>query len=151
MATSNTPTIPPQTVVSEHVGGPGCLVQALWFLLVGWWLGGLVVALAWFLNNTIILLPFGVALLNNIPKVLALQDPTRRVQAISRQGSIVVSESDIPQINFFVRAAYFFLIGWWWSGVWLTVAYALCFTILLMPFGLAMFRLAPTMTTLKRY
>jgi uncharacterized membrane protein YccF (DUF307 family) len=119
---------------------PGWLVQALWLIFVGWWAGGLATALAWFLNNTVIGLPAGLWILNRLPMILALQNP-----GVSPVGR------DLPQHGFVLRAAYFLLIGWWWSGVWLAAAYALSLTIVLLPIALPMVRLAPYMTTLRRF
>lgn len=140
-----------QTVIVSRTGGPGCLVQALWFIFVGWWLGAIAIALAWISNVTLIGLPLGMTLLNNIPRLLALQDPSRQIRAVSADGATVLSESGPPQINIILRAAYFVLIGWWWSGIWLSIAYVLAATIVLLPVSLPMFRLTPLMTTLRRY
>ena len=114
---------------------------------MGWWAGGIATAIAWFLNTTIIGLPIGLAILNNLPTILALQSPARVVYA---RGSNV-GTLPLPQYPFLLRAIYFLLIGWWWSGVWLSVAYALSLTIILLPFALEMVRSTPFMTTLKRY
>ena len=140
-----------QTVIVQRSSGPGCLVQSLWFIFVGWWLGALLISLAWLLNITIIGLPLGMAILNSIPKILALQSSEKQIHAISKQGATIISESELPQYNFWLRTAYFVLIGWWWSGIWLGIAYALCATIILLPIGLEMFRLTPAMTTLRKY
>jgi uncharacterized membrane protein YccF (DUF307 family) len=126
---------------------PGCLIQALWLIFVGWWAGGIATSVAWFLNVTIIGLPIGLAILNNLPTILALQSPVQVVY--TRYGSIGIQE--LRQYPFIVRAIYFLLIGWWWSGVWLSIAYALSVTIILLPFALSMVRRTPFMTTLKRY
>jgi uncharacterized membrane protein YccF (DUF307 family) len=123
-------------------------VQALWFVVVGWWLGALAVAAAWLLNLTIIGLPLGMTILNGLPIALAMQEP-RGVAAVGRGGRVV--ERGLPQLNLLVRTAYFLLIGWWWSAVWLLVAYVFAATIVLLPLALLMFRLTPAMTTLKRY
>jgi len=138
-------------IATEARRGPGCLVQILWFLFIGWWLGGILIAIAWLLNVSIIGLPLGIAILNNIPKVVALQEPTILLQTVERHGRTVIVESDLPQLNFWLRAIYFVLVGWWWSGLWLALAYALCATFILMPVGLSMFRMTPAMTTLRRY
>lgn len=143
---------PSQTYTFTRAGGPGCLIQAIWFIFVGWWLGGLTIALAWFLNLTVIGLPLGMTLLNNIPRILSLQGPTREVRAVSTgDGKTYVSESGRPQLNFFVRAAFFLLIGWWWSAIWLVVGYLLAVTVIFIPISLWMFSLAPMMTTLRQY
>lgn len=141
----------PNTPIVQRTGEPGCLIQTLWFLFVGWWLGSLAISVAWVLNVTIIGLPLGLAILNNIPKLLALQNPERYVQAVSRGGTTVIRESEPPEHPFLLRALFFLLIGWWWSGIWLSVAFVLCATIILLPVGLAMFRATPAMTTLARY
>ncbi len=139
------------TIILQRSGEPGCLIQILWFIIIGWWLGGLAISLAWVLNLTIIGLPLGMLILNNIPKILALQNPEKYLKTISQDGKVTIVEMNMPQFNFFLRALFFLLIGWWWSGIWLAIAYALCATILLLPIGLWMFRLTPLMTTLRRY
>ena len=83
-------------VLQKSSQEPGCLVQALWFIFVGWWLGGVLVAAAWALNATIVLLPLGIIILNNIPKALALQDPVKYTAVALRGNSAVVVESDLP-------------------------------------------------------
>ncbi|MDX1435970.1 MAG: YccF domain-containing protein [Anaerolineales bacterium] len=132
--------------------GPGCLLQAAWFIFVGWWLGALTVALAWLLNLTIIGLPLGMALLNNIPRILSLRGPTQEIRAVSTSdGRTFFSASSRPQYNFFLRAAFFLLIGWWWSALWLIAGYLLAATFILLPVSLWMFGLLPMMTTLRQY
>ena len=144
-----TPTQSSTTI--QRDSGPGCLIQALWFIFIGWWLGAIAIAIAWFLNITIIGLPIGLAILNNIPRILSLQPPRREIQVMYSGGETRITETDLPQRNFFLRALYFVLIGWWWSAIWLVIAYLLCVTIILIPLSLEMFRLTPFMTTLKRY
>ena len=48
------------------------ILRALWFIFVGWWLGGLYVALAWFLCAIIITLPIGLWLFNRVGAVMTL-------------------------------------------------------------------------------
>jgi uncharacterized membrane protein YccF (DUF307 family) len=141
----------PPVVIVQGKKGPGCLIQALWFIFVGWWLGAILISIAWFLNITIIGLPLGMSILNSIPKILALQEPQTQTRTFTTQSGIVITESEQPQLNFWVRAIYFVVIGWWWSGIWLAIAYLLCDTIILIPIGLKMFRATPAMTTLRRY
>lgn len=133
-----------QPVVYEQTSRPGCLWQILWFAFIGWWLGAIWVSIAWLLNLTIIGLPLGAAMLNNVPQVMALRG-RRRVQ-VSPTGEV----SSAPQINFLIRALYFVLIGWWLSALWMVVAYALCMTIIGLPIGFWMFDLVPALVTLKR-
>ena len=147
--TMTTPSKPRST--GQTSTGPGCLIQSLWFIFIGWWLGALAIAAAWLLNITIIGLPLGLTIMNNIPRVLSLQPPNKEFQLVETNGNISISTNHLQQRNFFLRAFYFLLIGWWWSAVWLVVAYLLCITVILIPLSLQMFRLTPFMTTLKRY
>jgi uncharacterized membrane protein YccF (DUF307 family) len=133
-----------QSIVYEQSSRPGCLLQILWFALVGWWLGAIWVAVAWLLNLTVIGLPLGAAMLNNVPMVIALRG--RRLVQVSPTGEVRAA----PQINVLIRALYFVLIGWWLSGLWMVVAYACCMTIILLPVGFLMFDLVPTLVSLKR-
>lgn len=135
----------------QSAAGPGCLIQALWFVFFGWWLGVFSIAAAWFLNITIIGLPLGMGILNNIPRILSLQPPKKEYQVIQSNGQTFISASKLPQRNFLLRAIYFLLVGWWWSAVWLVTAYLICVSVILIPLSLHMFRLTPFMTTLKRY
>jgi uncharacterized membrane protein YccF (DUF307 family) len=151
MSTSEEKSPSKPKIVVKKTKGPGCLIQALWFIFIGWWLGIIVIGIAWFLNITIIGLPLGLSLLNNIPKVLTLREGETRISAITRGDTTIISEIDLPQRNFFLRAAYFLLIGWWWSGIWLAIAYSFCAVIILMHIGFKMFELTPAMTTLRRY
>lgn len=133
-----------QPIVYERTSRPGCLWQILWFAFIGWWLGAIWVSVAWLLNLTVIGLPLGAAMLNNVPQVMALRG-RRRVQ-VSPTGEV----SSAPQINFLIRALYFVLIGWWLSALWMVVAYALCMTIIGLPIGFWMFDRVPALVTLKR-
>jgi uncharacterized membrane protein YccF (DUF307 family) len=91
------------------------------------------------------------SILNNIPRILSLQPPRKEIQVMHVGGETRITESSLPQRNFLLRALYFVFIGWWWSAIWLVVAYILCITVILIPLSLEMFRLTPFMTTLKRY
>ena len=70
---------------------------------------------------------------------------------MARGGQVVVNKTALPQYNFLLRTAFFLLIGWWWSGIWLAMAYAVAATVILIPIALEMFRWTPAMTTLRRY
>jgi uncharacterized membrane protein YccF (DUF307 family) len=133
-----------QPIVYEQSGRPGCLLQVLYFVFIGWWFGLLWVTVAWLLNISIIGLPIGAAMLNNVPQVIALRG--RRMMQVDGQGRV----SDVPQLPFLIRALYFVLIGWWLSGTWMIVAYVLCLTVIGLPLGFLMFDVVPMVTTLRR-
>ncbi|HQV70213.1 MAG TPA: YccF domain-containing protein [Thermoflexales bacterium] len=128
----------------QQNSSPGCLLQILYFLVIGWWLGGAWVIAAWLLMITIVGLPVGAAMLNNVPQVMALRG--RRVVQVNAQGQT----SNAPELSLLIRAPYFLLIGWWLSGLWLSLAYACAMSIIGLPIGFWMFDLAPGIATLKR-
>jgi len=133
------------TIVAKK--NPGCLVQLVWFALVGWWLGQAWVAVAWFFAATIIGMPLAVMMLNRVPEVMALRGETELLVR-SWNGHTVVTE--VPQYNILLRALYFILVGWWASALWLELAYALCMTIIGLPLGFWMFDRTPAIVSLRR-
>jgi len=133
------------TIVAKK--NPGCLVQLVWFALVGWWLGQAWVAVAWFFAATIIGMPLAVMMLNRVPEVMALRGETELLVR-SWNGHTVVTE--IPQYNILLRALYFILVGWWASALWLELAYGLCMTIIGLPLGFWMFDRTPAIVSLRR-
>ena len=48
-------------------------IRAIWFVLVGWWLSGLVIVLGYALCLTVVLIPVGVMVLNRIPEAMTLR------------------------------------------------------------------------------
>jgi uncharacterized membrane protein YccF (DUF307 family) len=138
------------TVVVETNKNPGCLLQILWFAFIGIWLGQIWMVVAWLLMVTIIGIPFGVAMLNNLPKVIALREPTHRVAIRTASGQLVQRDYEPQQVNMVLRAVYFLLIGWWFSAVWMELAYAICLTIIGLPIGFWMFDRVPAVLSLKR-
>jgi uncharacterized membrane protein YccF (DUF307 family) len=69
---------------------------------------------------------------------------------VTVRGGMVQHEVEAPQVNFLLRALYFLLIGWWFSALWMELAYAICLTIIGLPVGFWMFDRVPTVLTLKQ-
>ena len=140
-----------EPVIIETHNNPGCLLQILWFAFIGIWLGQIWMAVAWVLMITIIGIPFGIAMINMLPKVIALREPTQRVLVrTTQEGHLVQSEVEPKQIHFLLRALYFILIGWWLSAIWMELAYFICLTIIGLPIGFWMFDRVPAILSLKR-
>lgn len=139
------------SVMIETRDNPGCLLQLLWFAFIGVWLGQAWMVVAWIFMVTIIGIPIGVAMLNMLPKVIALREPTRKVVvSTQRNGQFYQREIEPPQVNILLRAIYFILIGWWLSALWLEAAYAVSLTIIGLPIGFWMFDRVPAILSLKR-
>jgi uncharacterized membrane protein YccF (DUF307 family) len=49
------------------------LIRALWFVLVGWWLAGLTIKVAFILSASIVFSPIGFWMINRVPAVLTLE------------------------------------------------------------------------------
>lgn len=124
---------------------PNLLLRVVWFILVGWWLGGVLSAVAWFLNATVIGLPIGLWIINRLPSFITLrpQDQTMIVD-----GDRITHGT--PQRPFLIRALYFALIGWWFSGLWMAAAYILVVTIVGIPVAFWMYGRVGAVTTLFR-
>lgn len=142
----------PFVVVAQQAAGPGCLVRTLYFLFVGLWLGLLWTGVAWFLLVTIIGLPLGLLMLNRLPQVMTLK-PVRTATQVTMQGGVVlVSQGALAQHSFLLRALYFVLVGWWFSGLWLGIAWSLVGVTfgLGLPLAFWMFDRTPAIVTLAR-
>lgn len=142
----------PVVVVAQHAGGPGCLVRALYFLFVGLWLGLLWTGVAWFLLVTILGLPLGLLMLNRLPQVMTLKPVRTTTQVAVQGGAVLVSQGALAQHPFLLRALYFVLIGWWFSGLWLSLAWGLVGVTfgLGLPLAFWMFDRTPAIVTLAR-
>ncbi len=126
---------------------PGCLIQVLWFIFIGWWAGLLWLAAAWILMITVIGIPFGVMMINALPKVIALKGPAEALMS-GPDGKIAIIRP--PQINIILRIIYFILFGWWFSLIWVVIGYLICLTIIGLPIGLWMLNQTPAILSLHR-
>jgi uncharacterized membrane protein YccF (DUF307 family) len=131
---------------------PPLLLRALWFVFVGFWLGGIVTAAAWALNVSIIGLPLGLWMLNRIPTVMTLR-PVAQTVTVDRSadGREIVRVAERSQDSLLVRAIWFLLFGWWLSGLWAGLAYVFALTIIGLPVSFWMYNRLPFVTTLFRY
>ncbi|WP_135303473.1 YccF domain-containing protein [Haloarcula amylovorans] len=120
---------------------PSLFVRALWFLLVGWWATGIWLSVAWLLNVTIIGIPLGIWLINQVPMILSLK----------RRDPLVEERGGGGQYPLVVRAVWFLLVGWWASGIWTGVAYTLTLTVVGIPLAIWMYNQLPYVVSLYRY
>ncbi|RRR66367.1 MAG: YccF domain-containing protein [Candidatus Viridilinea halotolerans] len=139
-------------VLNQQLAGPGCLVRGLYFIFIGIWFGAFWTGLAWFLLVTIIGLPLGILMLNRLPQVMTLQPIRNQTHVQTSGGVVVISQGKMAQHPFALRAIYFLLVGWWFSGLWLSIAWS----VIGISFGLGlplafwMFNRTPAIVTLER-
>ena len=139
------------TSVQVQGGGQGCLVTLLWFVFIGWWLSAIWIAVAWFLIALVVTMPIGLMMINALPKIASLREPSREFRP-TIQGTITrVETSSLQQYPFLLRAVYFVVVGWWLSGIWMSVGWLASVTIVGLPVAIWMFNRVPAITTLRRY
>lgn len=119
----------------------GLLTRALWFVLVGWWLTPLLVNVAWALNATILLIPFGIRVINLVPTALSLAEPRSHSASNRMRG----------QHSLAVRGSYFVFVGWWLSFLWANAAALFALTVIGLPIAFWMFNRLPYVTSLYRF
>ena len=124
---------------------PNLILRVMWFILVGWWLTGILSVAAWALNATIIGLPLGLWIINRLPLAATLRPLSSEYRI--ENGALRPAVAQHPLL---LRAIYFLLIGWWLSGLWMAVAYALLLTIVGMPAAFWMYGRIGAVTTLYR-
>lgn len=120
------------------------IVKVLYFLLFGWWLGGLVAMAGYVLCATIIGLPIGVVLLNRLPTFLWLKEP--REEIIS-EYEFRETVDDIP---FILRILWFFVLGWSLGLAVLGIGYIFLMTLIGFPIGVWLINRVPLLLTLSR-
>lgn len=67
---------------------------------------------------------------------------------VTQETNINIQQQD-SSTSLVVRAIWFVFIGWWASGIWLTVAWFLNLTVVLMPLGIKMINKVPYVVSLK--
>lgn len=127
--------------------GPGCLVQLLWTLFIGLWLGEVWAAIGWVLVVSIVGMPLGIAMLNKLPQVVSLR---KREQYVVAYEDGRRTETRAPQVNIVLRILYFIFIGWWLSALWIEASFALIASFIGMPLGIWMLDRVPAIVSLKR-
>jgi uncharacterized membrane protein YccF (DUF307 family) len=128
---------------------PGCLIQLVWWLLIGWWAGLAWVIIAWSLMLTVIFLPAGIWMINRISQVIALRSPRQTLQVTTVGGATIIKQG-ADQVNILLRIVWFFVVGIILSAVWMLIAYSMCLTVIFMPVGFWMFDKTPAVLTLQR-
>lgn len=138
-------------VQSSQKKGPGCLVSVIWFVFIGWWVSQLAILFAWLCMVTVVGIPLAVAIINKLPKLVALREPGEKgLQVTVVQGVTVVGEAKAKQRNIILRAVYFLLVGWWLSAIVMELAWLFCLTIIGMPAGFWLFDRVPAILSLHK-
>ena len=138
-------------VVMRTKSGPSILVRAIWYVFVGWWLTGIVSAIAWLALITLIGIPVGFYLINRLPTFLTLRPRTRQWTQTVEGEMTVLTEHGRPQASPFLRTIWFLLVGWWLSALWMLAAWLVSLTVIGIPIALLMYNRTPFIASLYRY
>jgi len=122
---------------------PSIVIRAIWFIVVGWWLTGIVLGIAWLLNITIVGLPLGIKLINKAPFILSL----KKMESNDRIDMTISGKSP----SLLIRGIYFVLVGWWASGILMIFSYLVSLTIIGLPLAIKLFNYLPYVVSLKRF
>jgi uncharacterized membrane protein YccF (DUF307 family) len=142
----------PVVVIAPTVAGPGCLVRTVYFLFIGLWLGAIWTGVAWALLVSVIGLPLGLVMLNRLPQVMTLKPMRTQMRVVNQGGAVMISQGQVEQRSFWLRALYFVLVGWWLSSLWLFTAWSLIGVTfgLGLPLAFWMFDQTPAIVSLAR-
>jgi len=139
------------SAIVELKTGPSMLVRLVWYLLAGWWLTGLGMAVAWAAGITLIGLPISFYIVNRIPTLLTLRPRRERFTMVTGADGVTRFERiATEQTSALIRLAYFIVIGWWLSAFWMAAAWLLCVTIVGIPLGMMMVNRLPFVFSLHR-
>ena len=86
----------PVVILKDSDSGPGCLVQFVWFLILGAWLSQAAIIVGYILVLTFLLLPAGLWVLNRVPYLATLRGQAREM-AVSQDGGIIRIEHSTKQ------------------------------------------------------
>jgi len=152
MTNNQTVNVNTNIAIVQRNTGPNLFVRAIWFVFIGWWLGGGAIALAYLLFIPIITIPLGIAILNRIPQVMTLRPRTSNYTVTQMGDTLVVEESTLPQRPWLQRILYLVFVGWWFGAIWLSAAWAVgVFTLGLgLPLSFWMFNRAGAVISLYR-
>jgi uncharacterized membrane protein YccF (DUF307 family) len=137
----------PPTQISMQRKGHGCVVTGAWFIFIGWWLSGIWIFLAWLMIVLIVTMPIGLIMINKLPKIVSLREESTEFTIVAGR----ITEIKLAQPNMILRACYFVLIGWWFSLIWMSLAWLVSITLIGLPLAIWMYNRVPAVTTLKRY
>ncbi|MBF0410273.1 MAG: YccF domain-containing protein [Candidatus Riflebacteria bacterium] len=125
------------------------ILRIVWFVFIGLPLGWTCIQIGWFLMLTIIGIPISLWLFGKIPMIMTLQLKVEdRYKLNLRENEVFLNNTD--QYSMLIRIPYFILIGWWFSYIWINLAYILTATVIGLPFGFWMFNRLPFVVFLTK-
>jgi uncharacterized membrane protein YccF (DUF307 family) len=138
--------------IQQEDTSPSVVVRGVYFLLFGWWASGVWLSIAWVLNLTIVGMPLGIKMINFVPKIVSLKDRTVETERVTdAEGNVTINQTTREQYSLPLRAAYFLLVGWWASGIWMFLAWLASITVIGLPVAVWMYDRLPFVVSLYQY
>lgn len=138
--------------IEQEDTSPSVIVRGVYFLLFGWWASGVWLSIAWVLNLSIIGMPLGIKMINLVPKIVSLKDRTIETDRVTDdEGNVTIKQESSDQYSIPLRAAYFLLVGWWASGIWMFFAWLASITVIGLPVAVWMYDRLPFIVSLYKY
>jgi uncharacterized membrane protein YccF (DUF307 family) len=101
----------------------GRTTRVLWWFFIGWWASFGWLSVAWLLIATLLGLPLGMEMLGRFPDVVSLGGRASLTPVRATGVGALAQGGPNRQRNVLRRLAYFILVGWWLSMVWVTAAW----------------------------
>lgn len=140
-----------QTAHIQQGNQHSLVIRAIWYLFIGWWATGIWLTIAWLLNLTVIGIPFGIKMINKVPKLLTLKNTQKSHIIATDETGTNVKTRGTEQRSLVIRGIYFVFIGWWASGIWMVIAWLVSLTIIGLPLAIWMYNKLPMIVSLYRY
>ena len=127
------------------------ILRVIWFVCIGLPLGWFCIQAGWLLMLTIIGIPLSLWIFNQIPLIMTLRMSSAEEYRLGLRENEMVQGTGQQQLPLVLRIIWFVFVGWWFSLLWINVAYFLSAIIITLPAGFWMFNRLPFVTFLTRY
>ena len=125
------------------------ILRFVWFVMIGLPVGLICIQIGFILMLTIIGIPIGLWIFNQIPMIMTLQPDLRdRYKLGLRENEVFTGNG--AQLPLILRLLYFILAGWWLSFIWVNLAFFVSATVIGIPIGFYMFTCLPGVAFLTR-
>lgn len=126
------------------------ILRAVWFLIVGWWLSGVFIALGYLFMVLVITAPLGFWFLNRVPQAQTLRLRTANLVITEKDGNTYISEMTQTQRPWYIRLLYL-PVGLVFGLLWLILAWMVSIPVITLPLSIYMIDRAPGIITLQRH
>jgi uncharacterized membrane protein YccF (DUF307 family) len=140
-----------QQIVINQGKSPNIILRFFWFILIGWWVGYIVISVAFVLEAIIIGIPLALLLFDRIPAIMTLKARHHKLEVYEDTKSRLEDRELRPrQHNIVLRILYFIFIGSWFTAIWVGVAAVVAVSIIGVPVAFWMVDRVPYVSSLAK-